>query len=40
MATHDISQITKVLKAIFEGIAIGEWGKRDLFDILHDEDIN
>ena len=40
METHDISQITKVLKGIFEGIGIGEWGKRDLFDILGDENID
>lgn len=40
METHDISQITKVLKNIFEGIGVGEWGKKDLYDILADEKID
>lgn len=40
MHTHDISQITKILKAIFEGIGIGEWGKKDLYEILGDEKID
>ena len=30
LTTHDISQVTKVLKGIFDGIAIGDWGKKDL----------
>ena len=28
LTTHDITQVTKVLKGIFEGIGIGEMGKR------------
>lgn len=30
MSTHDVSQVTKVLKGIFEGIGYGDWGKKDL----------
>jgi hypothetical protein len=28
LTTYDITQVTKVLKGIFEGIGIGEMGKR------------
>lgn len=40
MGTHEISQITKVLKSIFEGIGVGQWGKKDLYDILADQKID
>ena len=40
MDSQDVSQITKVLKGIFEGIGIGEWGKRDLNDILAEEKVD
>ena len=39
MAKLDHSQVekvTKILRAIFEGIAVGEWGKKDLTDILQE----
>jgi hypothetical protein len=34
LTTHNISQVAKVLKGIFEGIGIGEYGKKDLNEIL------
>lgn len=40
MLTHDISQITKVLKGIFEGIGYADWGKRDLNEILAEERVD
>ena len=40
LTTHDITQVTKVLKGIFEGIGIGEWGKKELNDILSEENVN
>lgn len=30
ISTHDITQVTKVLKGIFDGISVGDWGKKDL----------
>ncbi len=29
----------KVLKGIFDGINVGEWGRKDLSDILEDEKV-
>ena len=29
----------KVLKGIFDGINVGEWGRKDLSDILEDEEV-
>lgn len=40
LQTHDISQITKVLKGIFDGISIGDWGKKDLNEILLEEKVD
>lgn len=40
LSTHDISQVTKVLKGIFDGIAIGDWGKKDLNEILLEEKVD
>ena len=34
MKTHDIRKITKILKYIFEGIGFGEWGRKDLTEML------
>ena len=34
LKTHDIGKVTKILKHIFEGIGFGEWGKKDLSDML------
>lgn len=30
LTTHNINQVSKVLKGIFEGIGVGEYGKKDL----------
>ena len=30
LATHDVVKVTQVLKDIFTGIGIGDWGKKDL----------
>ena len=37
--TNDYEKVIKVLKGIFEGINVGEWGKKDLSDILDEENI-
>ena len=39
MNTHDITQVTKVLKGILSSIGIGEWGKKDLREILSEENV-
>jgi hypothetical protein len=31
--------VIKVLKGIFDGINVGEWGRKDLSDILEDEKV-
>ena len=40
LTTHNITQVSKVLKGIFEGIGIGEYGKKDLNEILAEENID
>lgn len=40
LTTHNASQVSKVLKGIFEGIGVGEYGKKDLNEILAEEDID
>lgn len=37
--SHDYEKVIKVLKGIFDGINVGEWGKKDLCDILDEEKI-
>ena len=37
--TNDYEKVIKVLKGIFDGINVGEWGRKDLSDILEDEKI-
>jgi hypothetical protein len=32
--------VTKVLKGIFDGIAVGDWGKKDLNEILLEEKVD
>lgn len=40
LTTNNITQVSKVLKGIFEGIGIGEYGKKDLNEILAEENID
>lgn len=40
LTTHDVSQVTKVLKGIFEGIGYGDWGKQALNEILAEEKVD
>jgi hypothetical protein len=40
LTTHNIVQVSKVLKGIFEGIGVGEYGKKDLNEILAEENID
>lgn len=40
MRTHDIKKVTKILKLIFEGMGFGEWGKKDLTDLLQTSDFD
>jgi hypothetical protein len=37
MKTHDIRKVTKILKYIFEGIGFGEWGRKDLTEMLQEQ---
>ena len=37
--TSDYEKVIKVLKGIFDGINVGEWGRKDLSDILEDEKV-
>ena len=37
---HNLTQVTKVLKGIFEGIGVGEYGKKELNEILAEENID
>lgn len=34
--TNDYEKVIKLLKGIFEGINVGEWGKKGLSDILEE----
>lgn len=41
MSTHDVSQVTKVLRGIFEGIGHGDWaGKSNLNEVLFEEKVD
>lgn len=40
LTTHNIKQVSRVLKGIFEGIGVGEYGKKDLNEILAEENID
>lgn len=40
LTTHNIKQVSRVLKGIFEGIGVGEYGKKDLNSILAEEKID
>ena len=40
LTTHNINQVSKVLKGIFEGIGVGEYGKKDLNQILAEQNID
>lgn len=40
MKTHDIRKVTKILKYIFEGIGFGEWGRKDLAEMLQEQNFD
>ncbi len=40
LTSASITQVSKVLKGIFEGIGVGEYGKKDLNEILAEENID
>jgi hypothetical protein len=40
MKTHDIRKVTKILKYIFEGIGFGEWGRKDLTEMLQEQNFD
>jgi hypothetical protein len=40
LTTANITQVSRVLKGIFEGIGVGEYGKKDLNEILAEENID
>jgi SOS response regulatory protein OraA/RecX len=40
LTTNNITQVSRVLKGIFEGIGVGEYGKKDLNEILAEENID
>ena len=40
LTTQNISQVSKVLKGIFEGVGVGEYGKKELNEILAEENID
>ena len=40
LTTHDITQTTKALKGMFEGIGFGDWDKKELNEILAEENVD
>lgn len=40
LSTNDVSQVTKVLKGIFEGIGACDWDKKELNEILTDDKVD
>ena len=40
LKTHDTVKVCSILRHIFEGMGTGEWGKKDLSDMLLEENFD